>query len=92
MFDWLFEYHLLTPLLVMVAALITLLGGTLYLVHAERDLRVHAGSHRAESARLGGMFQPIADGLKIFLKEDIIPKHVDKLFSCRRRGSRLEPP
>jgi NADH-quinone oxidoreductase subunit H len=28
----------------------------------------------------GGMWQPIADGLKIFLKEDIIPKHVDKIF------------
>src|SRR5438270_10963972 len=28
----------------------------------------------------GGVFQPIADGLKIFLKEDIIPAHVDKLF------------
>jgi NADH-quinone oxidoreductase subunit H len=26
------------------------------------------------------MWQPIADGLKIFLKEDIIPKHVDKIF------------
>src|SRR5438270_10869727 len=28
----------------------------------------------------GGVFQPIDDGAKIFLKEDIVPGHVDKLF------------
>lgn len=25
-----------------------------------------------------GLFQPLADGLKLFMKEDIIPRHVDK--------------
>src|SRR5215467_7721648 len=81
MFDWIFEYHLLTPLLVMVATLTTLLGGTLYLVHAERKISAYM-QDRIGPNRLGwgGMFQPLADGLKIFLKEDIIPKHVDKLF------------
>jgi len=81
MLDWLIEYHLLTPLLVMVATLATLLGGTLYLVHAERKISAYM-QDRIGPNRLGwgGMWQPIADGLKIFLKEDIIPKHVDKIF------------
>src|SRR5262249_28061970 len=27
-----------------------------------------------------GLLQPIADGLKFLLKEEVVPKHVDKLF------------
>jgi NADH-quinone oxidoreductase subunit H len=87
MLDWLIEYHLLTPLLVMVATLATLLGGTLYLVHAERKISAYM-QDRIGPNRLGwgGMWQPIADGLKIFLKEDIIPKHVDKIFFVMAPG------
>src|SRR5436309_15661912 len=79
--NWLSAYHLLTPLLVMLVTLGTLLGGTLYLVHAERKISAYM-QDRIGPNRLGwgGMFQPLADGAKIFLKEDIIPAHVDKLF------------
>jgi NADH-quinone oxidoreductase subunit H len=79
--DWLNQHHLVTPLIVMAALMGTLLGGTLYLVHAERKISAYM-QDRIGPNRLGwgGMFQPIADGLKIFLKEDIIPAHVDKLF------------
>jgi NADH-quinone oxidoreductase subunit H len=79
--NWLSQNHLLVPLIVMVAVMGTLLGGTLYLVHAERKISAYM-QDRIGPNRLGwgGMFQPIADGLKIFLKEDIIPAHVDKLF------------
>src|ERR671933_2287944 len=80
-FDWLSQNHLLVPLIVMVVVMGTLLGGTLYLVHAERKISAYM-QDRVGPNRLGwgGVFQPIADGLKIFLKEDIVPAHVDKLF------------
>jgi NADH-quinone oxidoreductase subunit H len=72
---------LLISLIVMLAAMGALLGGTLYLVHAERKISAYM-QDRIGPNRLGwgGMFQPLADGAKIFLKEDIIPAHVDKLF------------
>jgi NADH-quinone oxidoreductase subunit H len=79
--DWLSAHHLLVPLIVMLATMGTLLGGTLYLVHAERKISAYM-QDRIGPNRLGwgGMFQPLADGAKIFLKEDITPAHVDKLF------------
>jgi NADH-quinone oxidoreductase subunit H len=79
--DWLSQNHLLVPILVMLALLGSLLGGTLYLVLAERKISAYM-QDRIGPNRLGpaGVFQPIADGLKIFFKEDIIPAHVDKLF------------
>src|SRR5438105_11920846 len=72
---------LLVSLIVTVVVMVTLLGGTLYLVHAERKISAYM-QDRIGPNRLGwgGMFQPLADGAKIFLKEDIIPAHVDKLF------------
>src|SRR5438094_9349368 len=79
--NWLSQHHLLTPLIVMVVVLGTLLGGTLYLVHAERKISAYM-QDRIGPNRLGwgGVFQPMADGAKIFLKEDIVPAHVDRLF------------
>jgi NADH-quinone oxidoreductase subunit H len=81
MLDWLIDHHLITPIIVMLVTMGGLLGGTLYLVHAERKISAYM-QDRIGPNRLGwgGMWQPIADGLKIFLKEDIIPKHVDKIF------------
>jgi NADH-quinone oxidoreductase subunit H len=80
-FDWLSAHHLLVPLIVMLATMGALLGGTLYLVHAERKISAYM-QDRIGPNRLGwgGVFQPMADGAKIFLKEDITPAHVDKLF------------
>src|SRR3954470_625973 len=65
----------------MLVTMGTLLGGTLYLVHAERKISAYM-QDRIGPNRLGwgGVFQPMADGAKIFLKEDIVPAHVDKLF------------
>src|SRR5437762_6827977 len=87
MIDWLAARHLLTPLIVMLVLVGTLLGGTLYLVLLERKISAWM-QDRIGPNRLGpgGIFQPIADGLKIFFKEDIIPDHVDKLFFVAAPG------
>jgi NADH-quinone oxidoreductase subunit H len=56
-----------------------LLGGVAYCIYFERKI---AGwiQDRYGPNRVGplGLFQPIADGGKFFLKEDVIPGHVDK--------------
>jgi NADH-quinone oxidoreductase subunit H len=58
-----------------------LLTAVAYVVLMER--RVAAWMQdRLGPNRVGplGLFQPLADGLKIILKEDIIPRHVDKII------------
>ncbi|HTK78418.1 MAG TPA: NADH-quinone oxidoreductase subunit NuoH [Gemmataceae bacterium] len=87
MLDWLSAQHLLTPIIVMLVLVGTLLGGALYLVLLERKISAWM-QDRIGPNRLGpgGVFQPIADALKIFFKEDIIPAHVDKLFFVAAPG------
>lgn len=52
-----------------------------YLVMAERWISAWM-QDRIGPNRVGpwGLLQPAADGIKMFLKEDIIPAHVDRLF------------
>jgi len=52
-----------------------------YLIYAERKISAWVQS-RIGPNRVGpfGLLQPIVDGIKMFLKEEVIPKHVDKLF------------
>ena len=70
-------YTILTIIVVMGV----LQGVCAYLIWVERKISAYM-QDRIGPNRLGwgGIFQPIADGAKIFLKEDIIPAHVDKLF------------
>lgn len=72
----------------LIATLVTIgavLGGTLgacsYLIYVERKLSAFM-QDRIGPNRVGpyGLLQPIADGLKFLLKEDIIPDHVNKIM------------
>ncbi|HEY7152912.1 MAG TPA: complex I subunit 1 family protein [Gemmataceae bacterium] len=68
--------------LILIAAAMGALQGTCaYLILAERKISAWA-QDRLGPNRVGpwGLLQPIADGIKFLLKEEIIPGHVDKLF------------
>jgi NADH:ubiquinone oxidoreductase subunit H len=68
--------------LILIAIVMGALQGTCaYLILAERKISAWA-QDRLGPNRVGpwGILQPIADGIKFLLKEDIIPSHVDKLF------------
>jgi NADH-quinone oxidoreductase subunit H len=70
---------LLITLLTIIVALGCILTACMYLVLAERKVSAWM-QDRIGPNRVGpyGLFQPIADGLKILLKEGIVPSHVDK--------------
>ncbi len=67
--------------ILIVAVLGFVLGVVAYLILAERKVSAWV-QDRVGPNRVGpaGLLQPIADGGKMFLKEDIIPAHVDKVF------------
>src|SRR2546423_1128262 len=64
-----------------VAVMGGLLGGFAYLTLAERKVSAwvqdRVGPNRVGP---GGLLQPIADGGKFFLKEEVFPDHVDRAF------------
>src|SRR3954471_22588983 len=66
----------LVTIVVVLGAILTL---CMYLVLAERKVSAWM-QDRIGPNRVGpfGLFQPVADGLKILLKEGIVPSHVDK--------------
>src|SRR5215472_15537407 len=68
--------------LILIAVAMGALQGTCaYLILAERKISAWA-QDRLGPNRVGpwGLLQPIADGIKFLLKEEVIPGHVDKLF------------
>src|SRR5262245_38253405 len=64
-----------------VGVIAVVLGLVAYLILAERKVSAWV-QDRVGPNRVGpaGLLQPIADGGKMFLKEDIIPSHVDRAF------------
>jgi NADH-quinone oxidoreductase subunit H len=65
----------------MTVVFATIMGSVAYLTFAERKISAWV-QDRVGPNRVGpwGLLQVMADGLKFFFKEDIIPKHVDRIF------------
>jgi NADH-quinone oxidoreductase subunit H len=78
------RFDVLLPLLAILVkvgvVLVALLTTVAYAVWLERKVVAHIQS-RWGPYRVGphGLLQPVADGLKIFFKEDIVPSDVDRL-------------
>ncbi len=72
---------LILTLVTILAVFATVQGACAYLTLLERKIAAWT-QDRIGPNRVGplGLLQPIADGLKFFLKEDVIPRNVDKLF------------
>ncbi len=70
---------ILVPFIKGIVILLILLTGTAYLTLFERKLiarfQVRLGPNRAGPY---GILQPLADAVKLFLKEEVIPGHVNK--------------
>jgi NADH-quinone oxidoreductase subunit H len=75
------DFNLFYTLILIAAAFAGIMGSVGYLTFAERKISAWM-QDRVGPNRVGpwGLLQPLADGIKMFFKEDIIPKHVDKLF------------
>src|SRR5437763_14263842 len=80
------EFHFWITLVLIAAALGAIQGTCAYLILAERKISAWA-QDRVGPNRVGrefglpfGLLQPIADGLKFLLKEQVIPGHVDRVF------------
>ena len=73
--------EILITLVTIAAAVGGILGACMYLILLERKLSAWM-QDRIGPNRVGpfGMLQPVADGLKFLLKEDVIPDHVDKVL------------
>jgi NADH-quinone oxidoreductase subunit H len=76
-----YDFHFWWTVITVAAVMGALQGGVAYLVLLERKIAAWV-QDRLGPNRVGplGLFQPLADGVKFFLKEDIIPAHVDKVF------------
>ena len=80
--EWLPSFltpQVITSVIVILLILHLALGAAAYLILLERKVCAWV-QDRVGPNRVGfqGLLQPIADGLKLFMKEDFMPKGVDK--------------
>lgn len=73
--------EIIVTLITIAVAVGAILTACMYLILVERKLSAWM-QDRVGPNRVGpfGLFQPVADGLKFLLKEDVIPAHVDKML------------
>src|SRR5687768_3889707 len=73
--------QLVTSIIVILVVIHLALGAAAYLILLERKVSAWA-QDRIGPNRVGplGLLQPIADGLKLFLKEDYIPGGADRFL------------
>jgi NADH-quinone oxidoreductase subunit H len=76
-----YEPNFLFTLIAIAVVIGGVLGTCAYLILLERKIAAWT-QDRLGPNRVGpwGLLQPLADGAKFLLKEDIMPSHVDKLF------------
>ncbi len=74
------EFSLLITLIMIVALLGSLNGVVAYLILVERKISAWVQDRVGPNRAFFGILQPIADGVKLLLKEEVIPKGVDKVF------------
>ncbi len=83
MTDWIVvnQFNLFWTVVTIALVVGAVLGGFAYLTLLERKISAWMQDRRGPN-RVGplGLLQPIADGVKFFLKEEVVPRHVDKLF------------
>lgn len=75
------EFNLIYTVLTVAIVMGVILGTCAFLIYLERKVAAWV-QDRLGPNRVGpyGLFQSVADGLKFLLKEDIIPKQVDKVI------------
>ena len=75
------NFNLLLTLLTIAVVVGVVLGGFAYLTLLERWIAAWVQDRKGPN-RVGpfGLFQPLADGGKFMLKEEVVPAHVDRLF------------
>ncbi len=74
--------HEIVPTLLTIAIVVGAIPGVCnYLILLERKLSAWM-QDRVGPNRVGplGLFQPLADGIKLLLKEEVVPPHVDKVL------------
>src|SRR4030081_1956576 len=76
-----YGFNLVISIIFMLVVMNGVLGVCAYLILVERKVAAYI-QDRLGPNRVGwwGLLQPIADGVKFLLKEDIIPNHVDKML------------
>src|SRR6266516_451118 len=75
------NFNLLLSIVTIAIVMGVVLGGFAYLTLLERKISAWMQDRKGPN-RVGplGLFQPLADGVKFLLKEELYPKNVDRLF------------